>query len=78
MANADEPSKLYAESTKKSCEAIGVDFELKLVGSEADKAQPGDVEQAVLEANMNDSIDGIMVCCNSCLLRFVLINRNIA
>lgn len=62
VANADEPSRLYAESTKKSCEEIGIEFEFKVVGKPEQKSQPGEVEQAVLEANMDDGVDGIMVC----------------
>jgi len=63
LANADEPSRLYAESTKKACEEIGVEFVFKTVGSNKaeEKAQPSDVEQAVLEANMDDTVDGIMI-----------------
>lgn len=61
LANADEPSRLYAQSTKKSCEEVNIQFELVTVGDVSQKAQATDVEQAVLEANMDDNVDGIMV-----------------
>ena len=61
LANADEPSRLYAESTRKSCEDVHIDFELKVVGSKDQPSQPSEVEQVILESNMDEAVDGIMV-----------------
>jgi methylenetetrahydrofolate dehydrogenase (NAD+) len=51
--------------TKKACETIGINFELRLVG-DARKGMDGqgvgiDVEEAILEANEDREVDGIMV-----------------
>lgn len=61
LANADEPSRVYAESTKKSCDEVGIEYELVSIGSEESPSQAAEVEQAVLEANMDDNVDGIMI-----------------
>ncbi|KAH7887366.1 hypothetical protein F5I97DRAFT_1805971 [Phlebopus sp. FC_14] len=57
------PSKLYAEFTRKQCEGLGVRFVLKKVGSAENSAQADGegVEEAIIEANEDDDIDGIMV-----------------
>lgn len=51
--------------TKRACEQIGINFELRLVGQARegmDGAGVGiGVEEAILEANEDDDVDGIMV-----------------
>ena len=49
------PSRSYAEFTRKQCTALGIAFELREVG------QDDGVEEAIIEANADDSVDGIMV-----------------
>lgn len=61
LANADEPSRLYAQSTQKACEDVSIAYELVTVGSQEHPAQATEVEQAVLEANLDDNVDGIMI-----------------
>lgn len=65
LATPKEDARTYAEFTKKACEQIGINFELRLVG-EARKGMDGegvgiDVEEAILEANDDTDVDGIMV-----------------
>ncbi|GFZ47479.1 Methylenetetrahydrofolate dehydrogenase [NAD(+)] [Saitozyma sp. JCM 24511] len=65
LATSKEDARTYAEFTKKACEQIGINFELRLVG-EARVGLDGegvgiDVEEAVLEANDDVEVDGIMV-----------------
>lgn len=53
------PSEVYAEFTRKTCEALGVEYVLRRVeGAEGQ----GAVEDAIIEANRDDSVRGIMVC----------------
>ncbi|KAJ9105778.1 hypothetical protein QFC20_004265 [Naganishia adeliensis] len=66
LATEKEDARNYAEFTRKSCESLGITYELRLVG--AARAQLGDapnvsidVEEAILEANEDDEVDGIMV-----------------
>ncbi|CAL1700376.1 unnamed protein product [Somion occarium] len=63
LSTASAPSKSYAEFTKKQCDDLRVDFVLKKVGSALDPAlSDGEgVEEAIIEANEDDSVDGIMV-----------------
>ncbi|KAI0832782.1 NAD-P-binding protein [Trametes gibbosa] len=63
LATASAPSNFYAEFTKKQCDALGVEFVLRRVGAAADEAlAPGEgVEEAIIEANEDDAVDGIMV-----------------
>ena len=63
LATNAAPSKFYAEFTKKQCDALGVEFVLRKTGAAADESlAPGEgVEEAIIEANDDDSIDGIMV-----------------
>ena len=65
LATSAAPSKFYAEFTQKQCTALGFDFVLKRIGAAADPALgEGDgVEEAIIEANEDDSVDGIMVGC---------------
>ena len=64
LATTSAPSKSYAEFTRKQCEALGVDFVLKTVGAAAssDLGEGEGVEEAIIEANEDPSIHGIMVC----------------
>lgn len=50
-------------SLKKACEELGFQFVLTLVGSAIDLslADGDDVEEAIIEANEDDTVDGIMV-----------------
>ncbi|KAI0658523.1 NAD(P)-binding protein [Cubamyces menziesii] len=63
LATTSAPSKFYAEFTRKQCDALGVEFVLRRVGAAADESlAPGEgVEEAIIEANEDDSVDGIMV-----------------
>ena len=65
LATSAAPSKFYAEFTQKQCTALGFEFVLKRIGAAADPALgEGDgVEEAIIEANEDDSVDGIMVGC---------------
>ena len=64
-----EPSLPYLQTrqfTKKSCESLGINYELRRVGAARQDQgdQPGveiGVEEAILEANEEDGVDGIMV-----------------
>jgi len=57
------PSKFYAEFTRKQCDELGVRFVLKVVGSaeNAERADGEGVEEAIIEANEDVDVDGIMV-----------------
>ncbi|PCH40886.1 NAD(P)-binding protein [Wolfiporia cocos MD-104 SS10] len=63
LATSAAPSKFYADFTQKQCDALGVEFVLKRTGAAADpSAGEGDgVEEAIIEANEDNSVDGIMV-----------------
>lgn len=64
LSTSSVPSKFYAEFTQKQCLELGVDFILKKTGSALDATlSDGEgVEEAIIEANEDDSVDGIMVC----------------
>jgi hypothetical protein len=71
LATTNAPSRSYAEFTRKQCVGLGIEFELREVGAAlggrdagADGASTsnGDgVEEAIIEANADDTVDGIMV-----------------
>jgi methylenetetrahydrofolate dehydrogenase (NAD+) len=66
LATTNAPSRSYAEFTRKQCVALGIEFELREVGPALKKASEycadGDgVEEAIIEANADDAVDGIMV-----------------
>ncbi|KAI0787204.1 hypothetical protein BC629DRAFT_1288374 [Irpex lacteus] len=63
LATAGAPSKMYADFTKKQCEELGFEFVLKQVGSASDASlSDGEgVEEAIIEANNDNDVDGIMV-----------------
>lgn len=75
LSTSAAPSRFYADFTKKQCDELGVEFELRKTGSAADSAlADGDgVEEAIIEANEDDSVDGIMV--NTSVLRISNIFR---
>jgi methylenetetrahydrofolate dehydrogenase (NAD+) len=54
LANTDPAAKMYAEWTGKTCTDIGFDYELRILDKE-------DLEEAVIEANNDDAVDGIMI-----------------
>ncbi|WOO76795.1 Methylenetetrahydrofolate dehydrogenase [NAD(+)] [Vanrija pseudolonga] len=65
LATKKEDARSYAEFTKRACEQIGINFELRFVG-QAREGMDGEgvgigVEEAILEANEDDDVDGIMV-----------------
>lgn len=54
LANTDPAAKMYADWTGKTSEDIGFKYELRVVDKE-------DLEEAVIDANKDDSVDGIMI-----------------
>jgi methylenetetrahydrofolate dehydrogenase (NAD+) len=58
---------MFPNPSKKTCEELGFQFVLKQVGSAADiSLADGDgVEEAIIEANENVTVDGIMVTMKS-------------
>lgn len=56
LASNSLPSISYANWTRKACELIGIEYELKILN-----LNQGEVENCILLANDNDEIDGIMV-----------------
>lgn len=63
LGTTSAPSKFYADFTRKQCEQLGVRFVLKEVGSAAssEQADGEGVEEAIVEANEDPDVDGIMV-----------------
>lgn len=66
LANSNAPSRAYASWTAKACEAVGIEYELREVGivkqgKEEGTAEQGEVEEAILSANEDDLVNGIMV-----------------
>lgn len=64
LATSSLPSKYYADFTKKQCDSLGVEFVLKKIGA-AENTELGEgdgVEEAIIEANEDSDVDGIMVC----------------
>lgn len=49
--------------TKRACEALGIQFDLRLVGQANDSsvALGEGVEEAIVEANNDDDVGGVMV-----------------
>lgn len=54
LANSDPAARMYAEWTGKTCQEAGFQFELREVDKE-------DLEDAIFQANDDDSVDGIMI-----------------
>jgi len=71
LSTSSAPSRSYAEFTKKQCEKLGVTFDLRSVGAAADSnlGEGEGVEEAIIEANDDDSVDGIMVLSHTIKLR---------
>jgi len=64
LATTNAPSRSYSEFTRKQCDALGIVFELREVGAAlpgAGGANGDGVEEAIIEANADDAVDGIMV-----------------
>ena len=63
LATRSAPSKNYADFTKRQCEELGVEFVLKTTGAAAssDLSDGDGVEEAIIEANEDQSVHGIMV-----------------
>ena len=63
LATSAAPSKFYSEFTRKQCEDLGVDYVLKKVGAAADSSldEGEGVEDAIIDANNDETVDGIMV-----------------
>ncbi|RPA74220.1 methylenetetrahydrofolate dehydrogenase [NAD+] [Ascobolus immersus RN42] len=54
LANDDPAARMYAKWTAKTCEKNGFGYELREVNKE-------DLEDAILEANEDDKVDGILI-----------------
>ena len=63
LATSSAPSKNYAEYTKKQCDELGVEFALIKTGAAVspDLGEGYGVEEAIIEANEDNSVHGIMV-----------------
>jgi methylenetetrahydrofolate dehydrogenase (NAD+) len=62
LATTSAPSQFYADFTRKQCDELGVEFVLKrTVAADTGEANGEGVEAAIIEANEDDSVDGIMV-----------------
>ena len=63
LATSAAPSRFYAEFTKKQCTSLGFDFVLKEIGAalSPENGEGDGAEEAIMEANEDDSVDGIMV-----------------
>merc|ERR1712230_104545 len=65
----DSPSAVYADWTRKACESVGIDYELRRIADEAEAEETGsetlggaaDLEAAILDANSDPAVNGIMV-----------------
>lgn len=54
LANIDPAARMYADWTAKTAESIGFKYELREVDKE-------ELEEAIINANEDDAVDGIMV-----------------
>jgi methylenetetrahydrofolate dehydrogenase (NAD+) len=63
LSTTSSPSNSYAEFTRKQCEELGVEFVLKKTGAAVspDLSEGEGVEEAIIEANEDASVNGIMV-----------------
>lgn len=63
LATSAAPSRFYAEFTKKQCVGFGFEFALKEIGAalNPENGEGDGVEEAIMEANEDDTVDGIMV-----------------
>ena len=69
LATSAAPSRFYADFTKKQCEGLGFNFVLREIGAalNPENEEGYGVEEAIMEANEDDSVDGIMVSQLECL-----------
>jgi methylenetetrahydrofolate dehydrogenase (NAD+) len=69
LATANAPSRSYSEFTRRQCVALGIEFELREVGGALPDGVGGadgdGVEEAIIESNADDAVDGIMVRSNT-------------
>lgn len=70
LANSSAPSRAYAEWTGKACRALGIDYELREIGRDG-VAGEGEIEEAILEANREEGVNGIMVYVSARLILFL-------
>ena len=63
LSTTSGPSNSYAEFTRKQCEMLGVEFVLKKTGAalSPDLSEGEGVEEAIIEANEDATLNGIMV-----------------
>ncbi|KZV94228.1 NAD(P)-binding protein [Exidia glandulosa HHB12029] len=64
LATSGAPSRMYAEFTRKACTELGFDFVLRETGAAVQGSDAGEgdgAEEAILEANVDPAVDGIMV-----------------
>lgn len=54
LANDDPAAQMYADWTGKTSKSLGFDYELRVVNKD-------DLEEAIIDANGDDKVDGIMV-----------------
>ena len=54
LANSDPAAEMYANWTGKACAAVGIDFSLR-------KLNRNELEVAIVEANNDEKVNGIMV-----------------
>ncbi|KAH3675007.1 hypothetical protein WICMUC_002839 [Wickerhamomyces mucosus] len=54
LANTDPAAQMYADWTGKTAESLGFTYELRVVNKE-------ELEEAIINANEDDKVDGIMV-----------------
>lgn len=54
LANEDPAAKMYADWTGKTSTSLGFDYELRVVDKD-------DLEEAIIDANGDDKVDGIMI-----------------
>lgn len=79
LSTSAAPSKFYAEFTQKQCIELGVDFVLKRIGAAADPSldEGEGVEEAIIDANNDNSVDGIMVRLEPTVMLFWSLYRRI-
>jgi methylenetetrahydrofolate dehydrogenase (NAD+) len=64
LGTSGAPSRTYAEFTKKACVALGFDYVLYETGAAIPESGLGEgegVKEAILKANDDPEVDGIMV-----------------
>jgi hypothetical protein len=62
LSTSSAPSRSYAMFTKKQCEELGIEFVLRTTGAAVQEGlgEGEDVEDAIIEANEDEGVDGIM------------------